>query len=110
MANYPSLPWSRDSTRVPHAGIALDVAEDGTVRGRTLYASPYYEITAVHPGISSAERSSLESHFASHVGVSFTLVWPWGDESHTVYYAEAPELQSVGSVHTATVRLVGRPA
>lgn len=110
MSAYPTLDHSIASTRAQKAGLQMDQAEDGTLRGRTLYSSSIYEITAVHERINSTDKDSILSHFAAHLGASFSYTWPDGSVAHTVYYTDAPEVRYVeGGRYTVTCHLAGRP-
>ena len=107
MAAYPSLTHSDESTRTPRGGIQLDTAEDGTVRGRSLYSKTVYEIIAIHPFLSSANRDLVTAHYAANVNGAFSYTWPDGSVAHTVVYSEAPEIVWHPGGWTVTSRLLG---
>lgn len=110
MAAYPTLTTSVRSTRAIHSGLQMDQAEDGTLRGRTLYSSSYYEFTVVHERVDATDRDSVLSHFASNLGAAVSYTWPDDSAAYTVYYAAAPQVvnEDAGR-YTVTTRLVGRP-
>ena len=90
MADFPStIPIDEGSKLNPQAGMLTEVADDGTIRSRALYATTNYDITLVHGALSSAERATLLSHFAANKTLTFNVVMPWG-ETYLCRYIEEP--------------------
>lgn len=108
MAAYPTVTHSDASQRIPRGGIAVDYAEDGTPRSRTLYAATVYDFDLIHPFLSSTNRDLITAHYAANINTSFSYTWPDGSVAHTVYYADAPEILWAPGGWTVRVRLVGK--
>lgn len=90
MADYPSLAISADSDFAPRGGLLTDMAEDGTQRTRSLYASTNYEFTLLHQALTSTERTTLLAHYAAHKALTFNYVSPWS-ETYTMRYLDEPQ-------------------
>jgi hypothetical protein len=93
MAAYPTLAHDVSSTRTPRGGIKVDTAEDGTPRARTLYSATVYDVAILHRALSSANRDSVLSHYASDKNASFSYTWPDGSVAMTAVYANAPRVE-----------------
>jgi len=87
----------------------VDIAEDGTVRARTLYTATVYDIRLIHSGITASQRNAIFSHYAANVGEEFSYTWPDGTRAHTVVYAQAPQDIPLGrgDVYRVDVYLIG---
>jgi hypothetical protein len=108
MAAFPTLTHDISSRRIPASGIALDRAEDGTLRSRTLYATTTYDFELLLPNLSTADKDSVLSHYASNVNSTFSYTWPAGSVAHTVVYADYPEVIGLpNGRHDVRVRLAG---
>lgn len=108
MSAYPTLPTDVASRREAVSGLAVDVAEDGTSRARSLYAAVRYEFSLEHAPLTSAERDSLLSHYAANAAAPFAYTWPDGSLAHTVIYLEAPQIiYHPGPWYSAEVKLSG---
>lgn len=107
MANYPLTGCSPESDISPEAGIVADYADDGTLRTRRTFTQTRYTLTLIHPRFTSADRTTLLSHYATHVGTAFNFVSPWGD-TYSVQYIDEPRGQpESGGYWTLTSKLVG---
>ncbi len=107
MAAYPTVTTDESSTRTPRGGHRLDTAEDGTVRGRTLYAATVYEFQLIHPFLSSTNRNLILAHYATDKSSSFSYTWPDGSVAHTCVYAECPQVTWHPGGWTVATQLIG---
>lgn len=110
MADYPSLPVDEGSQIQKDGGIRIDVAQNGAVRGRRLYAQTVFRITLVHRYISNSDRTTLLSHYDSHAGQRFNWTSPAGELYGVQYLDEPAEIQHPTGDWTMTTRLIGTRA
>lgn len=104
--SYPSIPFDNQTALSPEAGIAVDVADDGTIRGRVSFASTVYTATVVHSYITSLERDQIISFFDANKALSFPFTYD-GD-TYTMRFAAHPQARhQQGGWWTVTSRLVG---
>lgn len=106
MASYPTTTYHDGSQVVPRTNIALDVAEDGTVRGRKLHTKETYDVTLIHSYQTQAEAETIESFYEGAPTQQVDVTWR-GD-TYNCYWAGKPALENTdGALWKVTARLVG---
>lgn len=107
MATYPNTTYSPASRVTPREAIAMDVASDGTIRGRVISTGEVYDITLVHEYLSESDAQTLETFYGSNRVAQIDVTWR-GD-TYQCYFAGKPNVVSAGGVYwTVTSTLVGR--
>lgn len=81
-ADYPAIPQHWDTSIAPVAGVAVNRAESGATRGRSLYAATSYDITVIHDLITTAQRATLLAFYAANSTNTFGFE---ADEDATIY-------------------------
>lgn len=108
MADFPSnIPIDVGSSPVPDAGIRVDRAENGKLRGRQMYDQTQYTITLVHGYLTEAQRTTLLDHYHAHIGLTFNLAAPWGDTYAVQYLDEPAGLPEANGQWSMTTQLAG---
>ena len=110
MASYPSeLPYCRGSERIIRPGTQIDVATDGTLRGRRFYAADLYEFHLVHHAISSTQRDTLLAFYETNKISLIEYTWNEDSAVYEVYFfPDAPRVGLIrGTTYTANVTLMG---
>lgn len=108
MAAYPTLPTQRGSDPEPaRGGLDIDRAEDGTARGRSWWAADKCQFKLVHPRLTAAERSTLDTFYAANRLVPFDYTSLSDGVTRTCIFAAAPAPKGeAGGRWTMTVELV----
>ena len=106
--SYPALPQALASDEVRPSGRQLDRATNGAPRVRNLNDRERRAFTIVHPGISNAEKESVEAFYVANANNSFSFVWNGDGVSYTVIFgAELPAYKSMaGGWWDVTVQMV----
>lgn len=93
MAAYPALPTLPSSVAVRLDGYIPVRASNGTLKVRKMMSSDKMEFSLDHE-INSAQKTSLENHYAADKTNSFSYTWPGvGGGTYTVKYVMAPQYQ-----------------
>ena len=109
MAAYPTLPYCRGSERAIRSGVEIDLATDGTVRGRRFYAEDLYEFHLVHHAITGTQKDSLLSFWSSNRTALIEYTWDEDSAVYEVYFAAPPRIVFLrGDHYTAEVDLIGQ--
>ena len=88
MAAYPTLPTNLESAAEPIDSRILVRATNGALKMRQMHSSEKLRFVLKHD-LSSAQKSSLDSHYTNNKSASFAYTWP-GGSSYTVMYAARP--------------------
>jgi hypothetical protein len=111
MSDYPTSPaYSNGSQLAPVTGKETAFGEDGTVRGRSLYAAPGYRLTLPYSVLTATELGLLTAHLSANLSTAFTVSYQ--GVSYTVQY-EDPGLEwrhLGGDWYSATAHLIGKAA
>lgn len=106
MAAYPSFPMQREGTAWQReAGIVPTRATNGVLKVRRSYSADKRSFVAIH-WLNDTDKAALESHYASHRTVSFSMTWPHDGGTYTVVYAGAPQYELRDGFTVATVPLL----
>ncbi len=106
MASYPTSVFHKGSQVVPRNNIALDVAEDGSVRGRKLHTKETYDLTLIHSYQTQTAAETIESFYETSSTQQVDVTWR-GD-TYNCYWAGKPSLNNEGgALWNVTCRLVG---
>ncbi len=104
---YPDLPVDDETDITPRAGIRIERAENGKIRGQRMFPQTIYDLTLVHRHVSEVERLALLAHFAGFASQQFDVATRDG-EIYRVRYLETPHGTPLpGGQWTMTVRLSG---
>jgi len=107
MAAYPNTEYSTASRVTPRSALAMDVASDGTVRGRVVSTGEVYDLTLVHDFLLEADAQTIETFYGSNRVAQVDVTWR-GD-TYQCYFAGKPTVAPAGGVYWAvTSVLVGR--
>jgi len=111
MSDYPTSPaYSNGSQLTPVTGKETAFAEDGTLRGRLLYATPGYRLTLPYSYLTVAELMLLIAHWSANLSTAFSITHQ--GVSYTAQY-EDPGLEwrhLGGDWYSATAHLIGEAA
>ena len=91
MASYPTTDYHKGSQVVPRTNIALDVAEDGTVRGRKLHTKETYDVVLVHSYQTEAEANTLEDFYEGAPTQQVDVAWR--SVTYNCYWASKPVVE-----------------
>ena len=86
--SYPAYAQSYDSREVRLQGRQIDRATNGVAKARSFFAAEKKTWTIVHPALTSAERTALESFYASNMLTTFSFVWNGDGATYTVMFGE----------------------
>jgi hypothetical protein len=108
MNTYPVLKQALESQESGSTGRQVDRATNGTPRVRSFYTSNKKTITVVHPGISNADKLTLQAFVAANALVPFLFAWGADGVTYTCLFgAEEPRYTRVaGGRWDITVQLV----
>lgn len=91
MASYPVLLQDAKSRRKPVNSIKVDLAGDGTPRGRVMHSKTVYNFTVTHPLISTIDRDSIQTFYDTNKDLEFTFVWDADGLSYTLMFLGEPD-------------------
>jgi hypothetical protein len=89
MAAFPTLKHTTDSTHAVEGGQAVDYAEDGVARVRSLYAAARHRFD-LELICTTAERTALLAHYASEGVAAFSYSSPEDSVAYSVRYVAYP--------------------
>lgn len=105
MPSYPSLPLLSKVT--PINDRKTDVSEAGTVRQVDLSAAQVYRVNVTHNYLTAAQRTTLQSFWATNKGVVVTVAAGDG-HSYDCLFTNEPSVETVNGVFfDASVELTG---
>ncbi len=104
--SYPSLPITINSRFNKLDGRLALRASNGILKSRKLYPADKLEFALEHE-LTSAQKTSLDSHYSTDGLNSFPYTWPGvGTPTYTVRYLGAPQYQEMpGGWYKASVKL-----
>ena len=106
MAAYPNTTFSKGSQVAPRHNIALDVAEDGSVRGRKLHTQETYDLTLVHSYLSEADAETIEAFYEGAPTQQVDVAWRGA--TYYCYWSAKPVVEHTDAAWwSVTSRLVG---
>lgn len=106
MNTYPTLRTAPGSDPQPIDNFEVTRASDGTARVRVTSADKMKFPSIKHPGISSAERTTLEDFYAANRLVPFTYNDPSTGSAFTCMFAARPKYaRQPGEFWDASVNL-----
>lgn len=106
MASYPTTEYHKGSQVLPRNNIALDVAEDGSVRGRKLHTKETYDVLLVHSYRTEAEANTLEDFYEGSPTQQVDVTWR--SVTYNCYWAGKPAVEhDDGASWTVKCSLVG---
>jgi hypothetical protein len=107
MAAYPNTEYSTASRVTPRSALAMDVASDGTVRGRVVSTGEVYDLTLVHDFLLEADAQTIETFYGSNRTAQVEVTWR-GD-TYNAYFASKPTVEPAGGLYwKVTSTLIGR--
>lgn len=111
MAAFPTLPHTVDSTRAPDGGQAVDYAEDGTPRVRSLYAAARWRFD-LRLYLDATQLAALLAHYADEGTAAFSYTWPEDSTAYSVRYVAYPQTSRAGraDLYRVSVELEGQAA
>lgn len=109
MADYPSIGYDpRRSTFTPLSGNQLDRADDGTPRIRSFYPVEQFDLTILHPLITTAERDQIMSFYDTYRGQYVTFNRVSDSQQYSVLMIERPTDKHIsGGLWDVSVRMTG---
>lgn len=91
--SYPAFKWLLTSDVDADGGVILDRAQDGSVRGRSLYPTTKRKFAGRHL-LTKAECADLLSHYEANKTVSFEITWTGPHPgTYTVLYRACPKFR-----------------
>ena len=108
MATYPGYRQGLESRWDEDSGETADKAVDGTTRVRSFYADTQYNITVIHPRMTTAEKTALLSFWDTNKASYNTITNEQDGADYSVLFLGIPKFKRVNSgVWAATVHLAG---
>ena len=106
MASYPSIAFSKGSQVTARNNIDLDVAEDGSVRGRKLHTKETYDAVIVHSYVPEADANAIEEFYEANPTQQVDIVWRGA--TYNCYWVSKPVVEHAeGETWNVTSVLVG---
>lgn len=106
MAAYPVTDFHAGSQVVARSNIALDVAEDGSVRGRKLHTKETYDVVLVHNYQTSTVANTIEDFYEGNPTQQVDVTWR--SVTYNCYWSSKPLVENVnGALWRVTSVLVG---
>ena len=106
MAAFPNTEYCKGSQVAPLTNIALDVAADGTMRGRKLHTKETYDVTLVHLYVDETAANDIEDFYESAPTQQVDVTWR--GVTYNCYWAGKPVVEHFdGGLWTVTSRLSG---
>ncbi|MBK6742531.1 MAG: hypothetical protein IPG66_05940 [Hydrogenophilales bacterium] len=91
---YPDLPTARGSDPEIASGLELFEAEDGSVMGASLWGHDRAKkIPIHHPGLTEAQRDTLEAFYAANKWVEIEYVSPTDLVSRICLFVQPPRFK-----------------
>ena len=108
--DYPTTPLQTfESRRTPIQSMRTLIADDGSVHGVSLHASPTYEFTVVHENLTSVEVSSIMVCYASNTAQSFQFQWQGDQVFYTTVFTGRPKvIEEYGGRFRVESNMVGK--
>lgn len=106
MSAYPSVTPTQGSQVAARNNIAMDVAEDGSVRGRKLHAKETYDVTLVHSYVDETDANTVEEFYEAAPTQQVEVTWRGA--VYNCYWMGKPLVEhAAGATWTVTSRLIG---
>lgn len=106
MAAYPNTTYHKGSQVTPRTNIAMDAAEDGSVRGRKLHTKETYDLLLVHSYISATDANTIEDFYEANPVQQVDVTWR--GVTYNCYWAGKPAVENAeGDRWNVNSRLVG---
>lgn len=93
MATYPDLPTKYSPAPKPIKSLAIDRAEDGTARVRSMMTADKLEFGIKHPYITAAEWATLNAFYLANRNLVFDYVSKHDSVTYSCVFAAAPRTQ-----------------
>lgn len=91
MATFPTLPWQRDGSEFQKIDdLVTDEWPNGGARGRSFFQGTRYRWTADLYYLTSAQKTTLESFYASNKLITFDLVNPYDGATYNNVIFDGP--------------------
>lgn len=90
MAAYPTLNTQETSRIDVEAGYEPVRATNGSLKVRRMFSADKASFTLDHD-LTSAQKSTLDSFYASNKDLDVTYTWPGTGASYTVRFVAAPQ-------------------
>jgi len=87
MAAYPTFAQSLSSSFEQIDDIQVDRASNGTPRIRAMFTRTPRAGRIVHQGLTSAEKSTLDTFYSTNRLLIFTFVWRGDAATYNCYFA-----------------------
>ena len=97
---YPSVDQSFETSVGPLEGTVWDRADDGSIRGRNFHDADWYDIRVVHEWISTSDKNSIISDYASNKTSSVSWTYAADSTAYTCYYQRRPTVTPMNSTGT----------
>lgn len=105
MANYPAFFTIDDSTATPENGMEPERASNGALRLRRLWTADKRSFEIGHV-LTPAEKTTLDSFYATNRDLDVTYRWPGDGSSYTVRFVAPPRYTPRGGRFEVRVRLM----
>jgi len=106
MASYPAVAFSKSSQVTPRSVIDLDVAEDGSVRGRKIHTKETYDVVLTHNYVDEATANTIEEFYEANPTQQVDVTWR--SVTYNCWWASKPVVaHEEGGVWNVTSVLVG---
>lgn len=90
MANFPTVNIDRTSKATFSDGRKVDRADDGSIKGVSIYSETAVRFDLLLAPLSATEKNSILSHYAADKESAFSFTWPDDASTHTVIYETRP--------------------
>lgn len=104
MANYPSFLTLSDSASRNVNGMEPERATNGALKLRRMWSADKARFDVGHL-LSSAQKSTLDSFYATNKDLDVTYRWPGTGATYTVRFTEPPVYTPRGMYFEARIRM-----
>jgi hypothetical protein len=108
MAAYPTLPLGSGSGEDWLDDLSADRSESGKVKVRAFYPTKKRRFTVRHPGLTLAQRNTLETFYNANRLLTFTFTWAADGLTYTCVFGGPVKFDypGRGPLGNATVTLL----
>jgi len=108
MANYPTVPQSRDSSKKLYDVVKVSVASNGTVRAKTESTADTFSFDIIHSMISTVDKDIILAHHNTDKNSVFTFDYNGDGDSYACIYLGRPVERWAGAgVWDVSTAMVG---
>lgn len=107
--SFPNTEYTKDSVAEPRPNASIDLASDGTPRGRRIYGNEVYDFVLINDDLTEAEADAIENAYEADPLDRVDVVWR--GVTYYCYWKTKPLISYIGAAKwLAESRLIGNRA